>query len=228
MSLPTSVDLIVPYMPDGGLRDKHFHYLQAQWVETFPTMGYSFGEPATPTWNKAEAIHDALQQSESEVLVVADADVWVDSEYVVEAVRRVWRMGTWVMPHQIVYRLGAESSAQWQPRTKQKFKCERLPYIGVPGGGMFVIRREHYDAVPMDRDFVGHSGQDIAWAHAADTLLGHHSRLAGKLWHLHHPPQPTKGDSTYSVPNFRLMNTYARARSSKTRMRELVDSGRVL
>lgn len=227
MSLPTSVDLIVPYCPDGGLRDKNFHFLQSHWEEAFPSMHKYVGSPSGLEWNKAEAIHDALVQGEGEVLVVADADVWVHPAYVAEAVRRVWRKGKWAMTHQLVYRLDAASSAQWLPYEKARIKCERLPYIGVPGGGMFVIRRSDYESVPMDRNFVGHSGQDIAWAHAADTLLGHHSRLKGKMYHLHHPPQPTKGDEDYSVPNFRLMRAYARARASKTRMRQLVDSGRI-
>lgn len=178
-------------------------------------------------WNKAEAIHDAVRQGEGEVLVVTDADVWVDPEYVTAAVQKVAKSGKWVMPHQMVYRLDAESSAQWAPYEKFRFKCERLPYIGVPGGGMFIIRRSDYASVPMDRNFVGHSGQDIAWAHAADSLLGHHTRLKGRMYHLHHPPQPTKGDETYSFPNFALMRAYAKARSSKSRMRQLVDSGRI-
>lgn len=190
-------------------------------------MSVHFGGPRTNVWNKAEAIHDALKECDSEVLVVTDADVWVHPEYVAEAVRRVWRRGSWVMPHQLVYRLDEYSSEIWQPYVKSSYKFDRVPYIGVPGGGLFVIRRADYEQVPMDKRFVGHSGQDIAWAHAADTVLGHHSRLGGKLWHLYHPPQPTKGDNVYSLPNFRLMREYAKARSSRTRMRELVDSGRI-
>lgn len=227
VSLPTSVDLIVPYMPDGGLRDANLFRLLGHWNEAFPTMGRNFGGPNTEQWNKAEAIHNAVKQGESEILVVADADVWVHPAYVAEAIHQVWRKGKWVMPHQLVYRLDASSSAQWEPYEKTPRKCERLPYVGVPGGGMFIIRREDYESVPMDRNFVGHSGQDIAWAHAADTLLGRHKRLKGKMTHLHHPPQPTKGDEDYSVPNFRLMRAYARARASQKRMRQLVESGRV-
>ena len=36
VKMPASVDLIVPYLPDGGLRDKNFHYLTSLWRSTTP------------------------------------------------------------------------------------------------------------------------------------------------------------------------------------------------
>lgn len=227
VSLPTSVDFIVPYSPDGGLRDGNLAYLQGCWQEAYPWVNTYFGDCSGPVWNKAEAIHDAVVQGDGEVLVVTDADVWVHPAYVAEAVRRVHRSGRWVMPHQKVYRLDKASSAVWKPYEKTPMKCERLPYMGVPGGGMFIIRRSDYEFVPMDQRFVGHSGQDIAWAHAADTLIGAHTRLKGKMIHLHHEPQPTKGDVGFSTPNFQLMRKYGLARSSRKRMLQLVESGRI-
>lgn len=227
VKMPASVDLIVPYLPDGGLRDKNFHYLTSLWEEYYPSLNICVGSPHGDMWNKAQALDEAVSKARAKTLIVADADVWCTPTQLVQAVAYVDQRGGWAIPHQKVVRLDEGTSAAWTPDYKGKIKCDRAPYVGVPGGGLFVIRREDYLDVPMDPRFKGHSGQDIAWAHSADTLISRHMRFFGRLIHLWHPPQPTKGDPAFSKPNFRLMNEYARARGNRTHMRRLVDSARI-
>lgn len=224
--MPSSVDLIIPYMPDEGLRDKNFHYLTSLWEEHHPSVGIHVGL-VQGMWNKAKAIDNALKTSSAEIIIVADADVWCEPRFIVRAAHHVARKRSWSMPHQKVYRMDKATSAQWTPEYRGKVRYDRQPYPGVPGGGLFVIRREDYNLCPMDPRFVGHSGQDIAWAHSAHTLVGPLYRLSGKLWHLYHEPQPTKRDPEYSKPNFRLMRQYALARGNTMRTRQLVNEGRV-
>lgn len=227
VKMPASVDLIVPYLPDGGLRDKNFHYLTSLWEEYYPSLNICVGSPRGASWNKAEALDDAVGKARAKTLIVADADVWCTPTQLIQAVSFVDQRGGWAIPHQKVVRLDEGTSAAWTPDYKGKIKCDRAPYVGVPGGGLFVIRHEDYLDVPMDPRFKGHSGQDIAWAHSADTLISRHMRFFGRLIHLWHPPHPTKGDPSFSKPNFRLMNEYARARGNRTHMRRLVDSARI-
>lgn len=227
VKMPASVDLIVPYLPDGGLRDKNFHYLTSLWEEYYPSLNICVGSPRGDMWNKAQALDEAVSKARAKTLIVADADVWCTPTQLVQAVAYVDQRGGWAIPHQKVVRLDEGTSAAWTPDYKGKIKCDRAPYVGVPGGGLFVIRREDYLDVPMDPRFKGHSGQDIAWAHSADTLISRHMRFFGRLIHLWHPQQPTKGDPAFSKPNFRLMNEYARARGNRTHMRRLVDSARI-
>ncbi len=227
VKMPASVDLIVPYLPDGGLRDKNFHYLTSLWEEYYPSLNICVGSPRGDMWNKAQALDEAVSKARAKTLIVADADVWCTPTQLVQAVAYVDQRGGWAIPHQKVVRLDEGTSAAWTPDYKGKIKCDRAPYVGVPGGGLFVIRREDYLDVPMDPRFRGHSGQDIAWAHSADTLISRHMRFFGRLIHLWHPQQPTKGDPAFSKPNFRLMNEYARARGNRTHMRRLVDSARI-
>lgn len=228
VKMPASVDLIVPYLPDGGLRDKNFHYLTSLWEEYYPSLNICVGSPRGDMWNKAQALDEAVSKARAKTLIVADADVWCTPTQLVQAVAYVDQRGGWAIPHQKVVRLDEGTSAAWTPDYRGKIKCDRAPYVGVPGGGLFVIRREDYLNVPMDPRFRGHSGQDIAWAHSADTLISRHMRFFGRLIHLWHPQQPTKGDPAFSKPNFRLMNEYARARGNRTHMRRLVDSARIL
>ena len=228
VKMPASVDLIVPYLPDGGLRDKNFHYLTSLWEEYYPSLNICVGSPRGDMWNKAQALDEAVSKARAKTLIVADADVWCTPTQLVQAVAYVDQRCGWAIPHQKVVRLDEGTSAAWTPDYRGKIKCDRAPYVGVPGGGLFVIRREDYLNVPMDPRFRGHSGQDIAWAHSADTLISRHMRFFGRLIHLWHPQQPTKGDPAFSKPNFRLMNEYARARGNRTHMRRLVDSARIL
>ena len=220
-----SVDVIVPYQATGSLRAANLHRLLGHWRSSFPRYDVQVGQiPADVPWCKADAISEALARTEGDILVIADADVWLDPEYVRRAVRLVnHRRAPWVVPHRMVHRLAAEPSAAWRPDTNGLLgPVERRPYIGVPGGGMFVVRREDYVEVPMDPRFRGWGGQDIAWAHAADTLIGKHRRLHGTLIHLHHEVQPTKADQPSRHANDALMRRYATARDRRAVMRRLV------
>lgn len=221
--LPCPVDLIIPYQGGGSLREANLHRLLDLWLDTFEGLRVHVGllEEDAP-WCKGEALRRAAEAAEAPVRIVADADVWPDPACIAEAVRRLHSgRAPWVVPHGKVYRLDADSSRTWEPGGPRG-TYERLPYQGVPGGGVFVIRPEDHRRVPMDPRFIGHGGQDIAWAHAADTLLGRHVRLRGPLIHLHHEVQPTKGDPVQGKANFLLMRRYAGAAGKPSQMARLV------
>ena len=229
--LPTSVDIIVPYRPDGGLRDEHFAILSSMWDRWFPTANVRVGvhTEAEGMWNKAVAIDRALEGSTAEVIVIADADVWCEPEFVAQAVRQVSNNTPWVVPHQMVHRLDEKSSERWASGDVEgpQLRYDRRPYLGVVGGGLLVITREKFDRIGrFDPGFVGHSGEDISFGYKADTLLGVHTRLKGRLIHLYHVPQATKG-TRHSEANMRRMREYALARHKPHRMRELAAEYRV-
>lgn len=221
--LPCPVDLIIPYQPGGSLREANLHRLMEHWLDTYEGLAVHVGllgsdEP----WCKGRAIERAARHAQAPVRIVADADVWPDPACIADAVRRLHSgRAPWVVPHGKVYRLDAATSSSWAPGGALG-PCERAPYQGVPGGGVFAVRLEDHRWVPMDPRFVGHGGQDIAWAHTADTLLGRHVRLRGPLVHLHHEVQPSKDDPEQRDANFRLMRRYAGAAGKPSQMARLV------
>lgn len=180
-------------------------------------------------WVKADAVADALSRADGDVLVVVDADVWVDRLDV--AVTVLGDVGRWVIPHHLVHRLTDPASeavlagAEWADAAEMFGYAER-PYPGWPGGGCVVVRREDYERAPLDRRFVGFGQEDISWSLALDTLVGPHVRLDAPLWHLWHPPQPRLNRRIGSHEGEALWQRYRTARRRAERMAALVAEGR--
>lgn len=228
---PTSVDLIVPYRPGDDLRRAHAEKLWDLWDRNFVGMRRYIGvhEEAEGLWNKAVATDRAVRRGNGEVLVVADADVWVEPQYIAQAVKLVHEGRPWVIPHKLVHRLNLQSTQAWLKGEPGPLRYDRRPYLGVVGGGLFVISRKGFEEIGgFDPRFAGHSGEDISFGYVADRLLGTHTRLKGDLIHLYHEPQPSKDDDRITGPNQALMREYAQARHSKQALRRLVLEGRTL
>lgn len=97
------------------------------------------------------------------------------------------------------------------------------PYLGTEGGGIVVLRRELYEACPLDPRFVGWGSEDDSWGMALRTLHGPPLRIRQPLVHLYHPPQPRATRSWGSVEGRTLRKRYARASGNPSAMRSLIE-----
>jgi hypothetical protein len=166
-------------------------------------------------------VGDAVSRTDADVLVIADADVWVDPAEAVAACQ------TWAVPHLKVHRLSEQSTqtvlegGDWRG-----LPLDQKPYKGFLGGGVTVIRRSLYEQVPLDRRFVGWGQEDESWAMALESLFGEPWRGGRDLVHLWHPPQPRKSRSVGSDAGRELKVRYSRARRHPERMRAIVDESK--
>lgn len=171
-------------------------------------------------FNKAAAVNDGVRRSCGDVLVICDADLLCPG---VEEAVEMCRKGTkWVMPYTTLHRLTQEATQRVLSGADPKGQPTDLaPYPGVVGGGVVVLQRRFYEAVPMDERFVGWGGEDIAWGHALRTLAGAPRSVAGPLYHLWHPSEHI-GANRGSDANFALYQRYAKALRNPNLMRRLV------
>jgi len=199
------------------------------------TLGYAptLGRPDGTHWVKAQAVHNAIGDTEADVVIVCDADCWSDG--VIEAVERVRDGAPWVIPHHRVHRLTEESTAQVLAGTDPHEDMPLDPivegitgfsYAGVTGGGIVVLRRDVYEACPLDPRFVGWGQEDEAWGLALRCLYGPPVRLSAPLWHLWHPPQERQSRGVGSEAGMALYKRYARAKRRPELMRGLIDEAR--
>lgn len=178
---------------------------------------------------KAAAVADGLERATGDILIVADADVWVDK--LDEAVG-VFQAGmAWVIPHRLVHRLNQEATERVlegaEPASAaQDGGYDQQPYTGWAGGGVAVLRRVDYERAPMDPRFVGWGSEDASFALALDCVLGRHTRLDADLWHLWHPPQPRMNRQVGSPEGEDLWRRYRKAARNRDRMLALIDEGR--
>lgn len=167
-------------------------------------------------WVKAEAVAAALADGvASEIVVVADADVWCDG--LPAAVAAVQAGREWAVPHHAVYRLTPESTTLLlgggpPPDTRLPHSLLRgkiaETHKGVAGGGIVVIRRGVWDVCPMDARFRGWGQEDLAWGWALARLFGPPHREAYPMLHLWHPPAPRRSRANGSEESMALYRRY--------------------
>lgn len=215
------VSVLVPARLDRQRRDL-WDFLRPRWE----ALGYEVVEGSCfGPWRKADAVADALSHASSQILVVADADVWCDG--VPAAVAKVKAGAAWAIPHYLVRRLTLPAtlevlaSGAW-PTRRTTTTYAQPPYPGRPGGGIVVLSRESYERVPLDRRFSGWGQEDESWALALGTLLGKSWRGLADLWHLWHDPAPRQSRTAGNQAGVNLHRRYVTAHRQPKKMAALV------
>jgi hypothetical protein len=218
-----AVSILVPYGGPGcSYRDRNLDYVLEHYRRNHGDWGVITGRCGEP-WSKGSAIADARMQTTADVLILADADSFVDPEIVTAAVAAVQSGTAWVVPHRMVYRLNERATeAVHAGAAPQGGRLARFPYASVPGGGITVLSATAFDTVRgLDDRFRGWGGEDVSFAIALLTLIGEPTILNGDLWHLWHPhPAP---DLRGSPESEELVARYKAARLIPRLMRALID-----
>ncbi len=224
--MPRSYDVsvVVPWHPSDVHRERAWRWVRARYAAAHPAWEVVEGVGGVP-WCKAAAVADGLTRASGDVLVVADADVWSDN--LATAVAVLAAGVPWVIPHRLVHRLTEDSTALVLAGSDPAgLPTDERPYIGWPGGGLVVIRREAWQIAPLDPRFCGWGLEDSSWAHCLDVLIGPHERLDADLYHLWHPPQARLSRRVGNTESEQLWQRYRRSRGRPDRMAQLVAEGR--
>lgn len=212
--------MLVPFTPGVcAYRDRSWAWVRARLEQFHPDWQIVVGTCDGP-WSKGAALADAAARADGDLIVMHDADLYVEVEQLERAVAAVAAGAPWAVPHMKVYRLAEKSSQKILdreprpidvPRTRRE--VTRYHYTGVAGGGIAVLPRATWDRVPVDPRFVGWGGEDEAWGIALDALAGRHTRGRGHLIHLYHPQQETHRDLGAVLPETdRLATRYKAAK----------------
>lgn len=202
MSRYQSVALVVPWRGGDPDRERAWTWLAEWWVKSYPDWDLVMGQHPEGPWCKATAVADGLSRTDAQVLVVADADVYVPA--VGRAVQMVLAGAvTWAMPHKRVYRLTADGTdhliitGRPPPPTRADPPRGTAPsappliaesHRGEIGGGCVILPAHLYQQVPLDPRFVGWGQEDTSWGRALTVMAGPPWRESDPLWHLWHPP----------------------------------------
>ncbi|MFD5184021.1 hypothetical protein ACFWMQ_15695 [Streptomyces sp. NPDC058372] len=154
------------------------------------------------------------------MLIVADADVWVD---VSEAMTAVDDGAPWAVPHASVRRLteGAARAVLAGAPLGDGPLAEPA-YRGVEGGGVTVLPRILYEQAPLDPRFAGWGQEDEAWGIALRAVAGQPWRGAAPLYHLWHPPQDRLSRRWGSRDGMTLYRRYRHAARRPEEVRSLL------
>lgn len=211
-------------IPVGGDHCPHRQaaasYVIGRYHRLHPTWELHVGHTAEP-WSKGAALADALARTDAQMIVLADADSFVDPEPLEQAVSQAWDDG-WAMPHWMVHRLTEQATADvYAGAPPRRDRLVRGSYVGVKGGGIVAVRRDVYERVGgVDPRFEGWGGEDVSFARALIALHGKPARMGADLWHLWHPhPAP---DLRGSEASEELVARYRDAANHPNAMRALI------
>ena len=181
-----SVAVLVPWRAGCPHREAAWRYVSARLAALGHPIHVGELDPDAP-WCKADAVRRALDQTDATTVVLHDADVDVDHAAITECIDAVEaRRATWAIPHRYVHRLEPDETEALYGGAEPFLKQSRR-YTGQPCGGVLVVERATYDAIPLDPRFVGWGGEDLGLEQAYLTLRGQPLRLAADLIHLWHP-----------------------------------------
>lgn len=213
------VSVVFPWRGGCVYREAAFEWLRAAYAAQRPGWSQVVA-PGPEPWVKAAALTPAIEAlPEGEVVVVSDADVWCD---VGEAVSAVQDGAAWAVPHAGVFRLDRQSTADLIAGGEPG-ELAQLPYRGLLGGGIVVLRRETYLDCPMDPRFVGWGQEDESWGLALEALHGTRWRGQERLIHLWHPAPPRLSRRNGSRQSLQLRRRYGMAAADPVQMRELIE-----
>lgn len=224
-----TVAVVVPWA--GGCPHREAAW---SWVsDRYAALGLPVieGVSTDTPFSRSQAILDGASRTDADVLVIADADVWIDdlSPAIHEA-----RAHGWSVPHRLIHRLSGSSTtevlagADWHGlplSTDNRQDCK--PYKGNETGTLVVLTRDVLEHVPPDPRFVGWGQEDEAWGVALRTLIGKPWRGDADLVHLWHPPAERLNRKIGSPASKQLARRYLAARNTPDAMAALVEEGRL-
>jgi hypothetical protein len=215
VSKGAGLSLLVPYRNDyeEGRAD-NWDWLRQYWEHALPEAEIVLGDAPGEPFSKTCAVNSAFRQSTGDVLVMIDADCYVDAAVILHCAaeirkgrERTPREPVWFVPYKHLFRLTRVSTLYLiasDPDNPFQFPVppaddEVGPTNGSGFGHWFgaliqIFPREAFELVGgMDPRFRGWGGEDVAFVLLLDTLFGVHRLTSNQVLTLWHTVQAKPG-----------------------------------
>lgn len=217
------VAIVVPRRADNGRRDQLWEYVKGRWTDEHPDWPIFEGQHDVDEgpFNRSVAINRAAAAAgDWDIAIIADSDSFVGKEQIDAAVDTCARTGQMTLAYNRFCYLSRQMSdaimsgwiGDWYPGVEW--------YLPGSCSSMVVVSRPVWDeSEGFDEGFIAWGMEDVAFSHKAQTFGGGLQRIAGEVWHLHHPPAPHTNDEN-NVPR---MERFAMASYDKVAMKALME-----
>jgi len=213
------ISIVIPFKPSKHYKRqaKNFKWVQKYWECQLPGAEIIVGTDPDKKlpFSKSAAVNAGVKKSHGDIIVVADADGYIEIEAVLlcaKRIRKAIRRGhkLWFVPYRQFYRLTDEASQ----RVLDSKPCDPYVFPEPPnpcdiqnrlgsgrghwyGAMMQIFPRVAFDIVGgWDTRFRGWGGEDHSAMRAMDTLYAPHKTLPGQILHLWHPMMGKEGHKT--------------------------------
>lgn len=207
--------IIIPWRDmDCIYRRRHFNFLYDYYSQEFDIiLGDNDGD-----FNRSAARNRGVEETQSDVAVIIDADNFIPHEQIHYAIKRASRNDLLVKPFHSFGYLTEESTEDFY-NSYPKIELSYVPkYIDPPQsdftGGAYVMKKSLWmDLGGMDEGFIGWGAEDDAF-HLICKNSGIGIRYVGGFdYHLYHPAHRVTSEYNYN----KLMTEYVNGnKSSRT------------
>jgi N-terminal domain of galactosyltransferase/Glycosyl transferase family 2 len=245
---PTKISLLVPFHSDGGIRQRNWDWLHEHWKVKLPDAEIIVQDNHEIPFCKTAAVNAAFKRSHGDIIVILDADCYMDYriiQYCAARIREARRRGNplWFIPYRRFYRLTDEGTTDLlttPPGGPMFFTDPPKPFeyehTNPSSSGhhwaalVQIVPREAFEQVEgMDERFKGWGGEDVSFMHAVDTIYGSRRTCNSPVYHLCHPiiegvwkyTRQWAGQPRAEI-NGALTDQYVKARGDRERMLRLI------
>lgn len=249
------ISILIPFVTEDPYRQKVFNWLLKYWKKELPDAEVIVGHSHSKPFCKNEALNDAFRRSTGKVIVMMDADAYIQGKIIEKCADMILENldnHLWFVPYRKLYRLNQEVTkyiVESNPANPFLLSCPPIPqYLDDNGdrsgyghrfGAMcMVYPREAIEMLGCyDERFKGWGGEDVSILRALDTLYGKHKSTDNCIYHLWHPFhgdnygkkkwELTRKWDNQDKPNSNswLSVQYHKATGKPSEMRKLVDEG---
>lgn len=187
MGLTNSVKVVIPWWKEttDPHRERSLEFCVSMWNSYGFDVCLAVDESSI--FNRSKACNQGVKDSEAELIILADGDVYIPQASIEKGVQVVSFDETWVIPYDVYFNLTQEDTGHFLNGTKKIEECSWDHRI-LSWAGLSIFKRETYlDLGGHDERFEGWGEEDVAFRLKMDNEYSHHKRVAGNIYHLWHP-----------------------------------------
>lgn len=247
------ISLLIPFSMEDrhSIRTVAFRWLLEYWKYELPDAEVIVGHSRGKIFCKGEALNNAARKANGDVLVIIDADTYIEGSVITQCADRILEEldnHLWFVPYRHLYRLNKDITnliVHSNPANPLRIPTPPPPeylddngnkssYGHRYGAMIMIIPRQALEVLGcFDERFKGWGGEDIAFLRALDTLYGKHKTTDNDVLHLWHPflgkdymTRRWEGQRKgFGQANQKLAQRYHKATGNPAQMRALVDEG---
>ncbi len=244
------ISVLIPFRSKCKIRRSHFKWLLQYVRHELPEAEIIIGKSRSKVFCKGEALNNAFNKSTGDVIVVLDADAYIDGAVIERCANRIleelsYGNRLWFVPYRNLYRLTEGATERVvssdptspvripspPPRVYIENQGDSSKYGHRYGAMITMFPREAMNYIKnFDERFKGWGGEDIALLRALDTLYCKHKTTANSVFHLWHPFHGESfktrrwDDQEVANSNAELANKYNLATRQPGKMKAIISA----